>query len=102
MAAIRLALSLPDVSHGSRRICSYKTGVTLRAELHGNNLTVTADGHVAWSGSLGDEASSLQGSTGFRTDNARFELQYFAVRPANAQARPDAPDPEHCVTSEGD
>jgi hypothetical protein len=71
----------------------------LRAELHGNSLTVTADGSVAWSGSLGDEALSLQGPTGFRTDNARFEFKYFAVHPANAQT---PPGPEHCVASEGD
>src|SRR6266853_1518519 len=45
---------------------------TLRAELHGNDLTVTADGNVAWYGSLGDEPLSLQGPTGFRTDNARL------------------------------
>jgi hypothetical protein len=75
---------------------------TLRAELHGNNLTVTADGNVAWYGSLGNEPLSLQGPTGFRTDNARFEFQYYAGRPTNAQTRHGAPGPEHCVMSEGD
>jgi len=75
---------------------------TLRAELHGNDLTVTADGNVAWYGSLGDEPLSLQGPTGFRTDNARFEFQYYADPPADAQTRRGAPGPEHCVMSEGD
>jgi hypothetical protein len=75
---------------------------TLRAELHGNDLTVMADGNVAWSGSLGNEPLSLNGPTGFRTDNARFEFQYYADHPADAQARPGAPGPEHCVISDGD
>jgi hypothetical protein len=75
---------------------------TLRAELHGNNLTVTADGTVAWYGSLGNEPLSLQGPTGFRTDNARFEFQYYAYHPANAQTRRGAPGPEQCLISEGD
>jgi len=46
---------------------------TLRTELHDNNLTVAADGKVAWQGSLGNEASLLSGPPGLRTDNARFE-----------------------------
>jgi hypothetical protein len=75
---------------------------TLRAELHGNNLIVTADGNVAWVGSLGNESLSLQGPTGLRTDNARFEFQYYATRPTDAQARGGAPGPEHCAISDGD
>jgi len=77
---------------------------TLRAELHGTNLTVTADAKVAWQGSLGSEALALAGPTGFRTDNARFEFQYYAHRSANAgspeqHARPDL---DRCVMSAGD
>jgi hypothetical protein len=75
---------------------------TLRAELHGNNLIVTADGNVAWVGSLGNEPLSLNGPTGFRTDNARFEFRYYAAHPTNAQTRPGAPGPEPCLVSEGD
>jgi hypothetical protein len=74
----------------------------LRAELHGNNLTVTADGNVAWVGSLGNEPLSLQGPTGFRTDNARFEFQYYATHPTHSQTRRDWPGPEPCAISEGD
>jgi hypothetical protein len=77
---------------------------TLRAELHGNSLTVIADGKVAWHGIFGNELPSLDGPTGFRTDNARFEFEYYAERPSNArpQAEHARPDPGRCVMSEGD
>ncbi len=77
---------------------------TLRAELHGNDLTVTADGKGAWQGSLGNAASSLSGPPGFRTDNARFELQYYAHRSTTAERQAErAPlEPDRCVASEGD
>jgi hypothetical protein len=68
---------------------------TLRAELHGNMLTVTADGKPAWQGGLGNEAQFPVGPPGFRTDNARFEFEYFADRPAK-------PPQGRCVMSAGD
>jgi hypothetical protein len=68
---------------------------TLRAELHGNMLTVTADGKPAWQGGLGNEAQFPVGPPGFRTDNARFEFDYYADRPAK-------PPQGRCVMSEGD
>jgi hypothetical protein len=68
---------------------------TLRAELHGNMLTVTADGKPAWQGGLGNAAQFPVGPPGFRTDNARFEFDYYADRPAK-------PPQGRCVTSEGD
>ena len=87
-------IDLPPIRPGQTHI--------LRAELHGNNLIVTADGSVAWVGSLGNEPLSLQGPTGLRTDNARFEFQYYATHPTHAQARGGAPGPEPCLVSEGD
>jgi hypothetical protein len=77
---------------------------TLRAELHGSDLTVTADGKVAWQGTLGNEPPSLHGPAGFRTDNARFELEYYADGPAKPlpQAQRAQPGPEPCLSSEGD
>jgi hypothetical protein len=77
---------------------------TLRAELHGNGLTVTADDKVAWHGTFGNELPSLDGPTGFRTDNARFEFEYYADRPSNARLRAQhaQPDPSRCVISDGD
>jgi hypothetical protein len=77
---------------------------TLRAELRGNGLTVIADGKVAWHGIFGNELPSLDGPTGSRTDNARFEFEYYAGRPSNArlQAQQTQPDPGRCVMSDGD
>jgi hypothetical protein len=67
----------------------------LRAELHGNMLTVTADGKPAWQGALGNATQFPVGPPGLRTDNARFEFDYFADRPAK-------PAEGRCVMSEGD
>jgi hypothetical protein len=77
---------------------------TLRAELHGNDLTVIADGKVAWLGTLGNERVSLDGPPGFRTDNARFEFEYYTdgvirslLRAQHAQS-----GASRCVISDGD
>jgi hypothetical protein len=51
----------------------------LRAELSGEEVTVTADGMVVWGGSLGNGIATMDGPVGFRTDNARFELEYFTA-----------------------
>jgi hypothetical protein len=77
---------------------------TLRAELHGSDLTVTTDGKVAWQGALGNEPPRLDGPIGFRTDNARFEFEYYADRLSALRAKPErAPNSAaHCVISEGD
>ena len=77
---------------------------TLRAELHGNDLTVAADGKVAWQGPLGSELASLDGPPGFRTDNARFELEYYTDRRTKSllQAQPAPPGAGRCTVSDGD
>jgi len=77
---------------------------TLRAELRGNDLTVTADGKVAWQGTLGNDTSSFIGPTGFRTDNARFEFDYYTDRSTKTrlQTQRAQPGPGHCAMSEGD
>jgi len=76
----------------------------LRAELHGSDLVVTADGKIAWQGALGNEMALPVGPTGFRTDNARFTLEYFTM--AGAPSRPMVQQPplgrRPCVMSEGD
>lgn len=51
---------------------------TLRAKLRGRALTVMADGKPVWRGLLGSEPPA--GPMGFRTDNARFVLEYFASK----------------------
>jgi hypothetical protein len=77
---------------------------TLRAELHGSDLTVTADGKMAWQGTFGNELASLDGPSGFRTDNARFEFEYYVGSPAKSrlQAQRAESGPGRCVTSDGD
>jgi hypothetical protein len=80
-------LDLPPVRPGETH--------TFRAELHGNMLTVVADGKPAWQGGLGNEAQFPIGPPGFRTDNARFEFEYYADRPAKPSQGP-------CVMSAGD
>ncbi len=51
---------------------------TLRADLHGTELTLMADGRVVWEGSVGDRAAEIDGPVGLRTDNARFDVEYYA------------------------
>ncbi len=77
---------------------------TLRAELQGNDLTVTADGKVAWQGAFEDRLASLDGPPGFRTDNARFEFEYYTGRRTNSllQAQRAQSGPGRCVMSDGD
>jgi hypothetical protein len=75
---------------------------TLRAELHGKDLTVTADGKIAWQGTLGRELVLPFGPPGFRTDNARFALEYFAAAAPRAPGRQTLPGRDRCVLSEGD
>jgi hypothetical protein len=72
----------------------------LRAELRGKELTVTADGKVAWQGSLGNETALPAGPPGFRTDNARFAIEYFAA--ALTRSRSSQQGRGQCVISEGD
>ncbi len=77
---------------------------TLRAELHGGDLSVLADGKLAWQGSLGSDAALPAGPPGFRTDNARFALDYFAggsaKSPSGAAHSPAVQ--AACEMSEGD
>lgn len=76
---------------------------TLRAELHGDELTVVADGKTVWNGSLGSVVASINGPVGLRTDNARFAFNYYAadVLPRADSGKPKA-IPSPCVASPGD
>jgi hypothetical protein len=76
---------------------------TLRAELHGKDLTVTVDGKIAWQGSLGQELALPFGPPGFRSDNARFAFDYFASgapRPRAVTQQTPPPGRGPCVPSE--
>lgn len=66
-----------------------------RAVLQGTTLVLTADGTTVWSGTLPDTINTLDGPSGFRTDNARFDLQFLAGTAA--------PNPAfHCTRGLGD
>jgi len=50
----------------------------LHAELQGDRLSLLADGELAWQGSVGPLVSEFDGPVGLRTDNGRFELEFFS------------------------
>ena len=67
----------------------------LRAEIVGDTLTAWIDGHVAWVGTLPDEARELAGPAGLRTDNLaldRIELQAAAAKAAGPACKRHDPD----------
>jgi hypothetical protein len=69
---------------------------TLRAELNRSQLTVTADGKIAWSGDLGEVVSALAGPVGLRSDNASFDFVFLAGKTLGEGGPPS------CVRSAGD
>jgi hypothetical protein len=92
----------PSVSIQPAKILSGDSH-TLRADLQSEELTVSADGAVVWRGTLANQIGDLAGPVGLRTDNARFEFEYFA-RAVNVPEGM-APKPskhEHCQKSPGD
>jgi hypothetical protein len=75
----RASTTLPRVLPGESH--------TLRAVLAGENLTLAADGKTVWEGSLGNGVTGIDGPVGLRTDNARFEFDYFVMPAANGPTR---------------
>lgn len=55
---------------------------SLRAELKHDEIEVFADGQRVWVGTISRNLIDFDGPVGFRTDNARFEFEYFAPRAA--------------------
>lgn len=47
---------------------------TLRAEQHGDELRVFADGRIAWQGALPASLLDFDGPTGLRSDNVRYDF----------------------------
>ncbi|MFI5014060.1 MAG: hypothetical protein ACHQAY_17120 [Hyphomicrobiales bacterium] len=74
----RAGVTLPQLRPGETH--------SLRADLKGSALTLTADGKTVWDGDLGPRIMEFDGPVGLRTDNARFEFAYFASR---AEASPN-------------
>jgi hypothetical protein len=58
------------------------TSHSLRAELVGSSLVVRADGTIVWNGLLPESAADFDGPVGFRSDNGRFELNFYAPAPS--------------------
>jgi len=76
---------------------------TLRSELHGNDLTIFADGIVVWEGALGNGLSKINGPVGLRTDNARFEFDYYAGRvESKAHSETQNQNVNRCIPTSGD
>lgn len=50
---------------------------TLRAEIHGDELTAWIDDTVAWRGTLPETARSLSGPAGLRSDNLALDVVEF-------------------------
>jgi len=51
----------------------------LQANLRESELTLTTDGVIAWRGTLPRTLDAIDGPSGLRTDNARFELTMSAT-----------------------
>lgn len=76
---------------------------TLRAELRGDDLTLIADGVLAWHGQVQVGTTGFDGPVGLRTDNGRFEFEYFAVLGDLAtQGKRAKGNVARCVPSPGD
>ncbi len=67
---------------------------TLRAEIHGDELTAWIDDTVAWRGTLPETARSLAGPAGLRSDNLALDVVEFRA--------PLARDPGSCRRDETD
>jgi hypothetical protein len=50
---------------------------TLLADMNGSAMRVSVDGSVVWEGDLGPEALTFDGPVGVRTDNGRFEFEFW-------------------------
>jgi hypothetical protein len=75
---------------------------TLRADLRGAHLTVAADGRVVWEGTVGPEINGIEGPVGLRTDNARFEFEYYAGGDGEVPSGTISGQLTRCVQSAGD
>jgi hypothetical protein len=71
----------------------------LRATLRGGDLRVEADGRTVWEGQLETASLDFEGPSGFRTDNARFELELLVSPGGESLVDPGL---NHCAPSAGD
>lgn len=70
---------------------------TMRVTLDGDNLVVIADRQEAWIGTINGGLDGIDGPAGFRTDNARFEVEFFAVFRASGNPSDANSDTNRCT-----
>jgi len=70
-------IHVPEIKEGQR--------YTLRAVIDSNNMRVYANNKLVWEGLLGAEALAFNGPVGVRTDNGRFDFEFFAAEPHGSQ-----------------
>ncbi len=75
---------------------------TLHADLKGDDLTLVADDRVVWEGTVGDAIAGIEGPVGFRTDNTRFEFEYYAGTDRGTPLSAPGKRITRCVQSAGD
>jgi hypothetical protein len=90
----RTGVVLPKILPGESHV--------LRATLNGADLILVADGRVAWEGNVGNGVSEFDGPVGFRTDNARFEFEYYAGPIAGTELSKRRTAAHRCLSSPGD
>lgn len=62
----RRSVPVPTLSSGATHV--------LRAEMNGAEMRVFADNSLVWEGSVGPDALAFDGPVGFRSDNARLQI----------------------------
>jgi hypothetical protein len=75
----------PDAAYPTPRLDDGRWH-TLRADLEGDELRVSADGALAWRGRLPAVAFTIDGPAGVRTDNGDFDFELRVPRAARARA----------------
>ena len=88
-------VDLPRINPGEQH--------TLRAELQPDRIEVFADERPVWTGSLMGTVIDFDGPAGFRTDNARFEIEYLVAARTGAQGPSTMiSTPNHCADEPAD
>lgn len=67
-------LNVPATKSSPIREISARTLRVLRAAIHGDRIEVIVDGTPVWEGVLPQEARSLRGPAGVRSDNGEFDF----------------------------
>jgi hypothetical protein len=77
----------PTVSSAVPQLASGQAH-TLRAALHGDDLSAYVDNRLVWQGPLGPVAGAMHGAAGVRSDNAHIEFELAVERSDSERADP--------------